>query len=164
MGASLVALCAMPAAAQVAGTYSGTSLDGNGVNFTVATDPNTGVLAVTGAGIGFSTICQEGATLNSGWGYGLTQDIVRGRVTNTSYGPYFTIKFSLQFAADGKSATGTVSTLTSTLATVGPKPKEALFCTSAPQSLSVTLQPPPARYTPPASGAVMLSNPKSAVH
>jgi hypothetical protein len=152
---------ATPAAAQVAGVYSGTSLDGDGVSFTVATDTGTGKLAVTGAGIGFSALCSRGGTLNTGWGYGLTQDITNRRVSNTTSGPYFTIIFSLLFSADGQSATGRVSTVSPTLDPVGAKPTRALFCRSKSQTLSVTLQPPTTHFNPPAQGAVWLGNTKT---
>ncbi len=156
-GAALAALFALPAAAQVAGTYSGASANGDGVTFTVGTDTGTGVLAVQSASIGFSALCRDGSTLNSGWGYGMNQDIAHKRVSNTTYGPYFTIKFTLKFSADNQSATGTVSTVTSSLSPIGPAPKKVLLCRSPIQALNVTLQPATSRVTPPpAKGAVWL--------
>ena len=153
-----VCACAIsPAAAQVAGTYSGTTADGNGVSFTVATDPNTGVLAVTGATVFFSDMCRDGSTLNTGWGYGLNQDIVARKVSNTTAGSYFTITFNLNFAANGQSATGRVASFSPSLNPVGPHPTSALYCKSAMQSMSVTLQPPMASQSrPPATGAIWL--------
>jgi hypothetical protein len=91
----------------------------------------------------------------------MTQDIANHKVSNVISGSYFTIKFSLLFSTDGQSATGTVSTLTSTLAPIGPKPTEALFCKSKPQTLSVTLQPGTAPVAPPAQGAVWLGKTKN---
>jgi hypothetical protein len=155
--AALGAVAISSAAAQVAGTYSGTTANGNAVSFTVATDSGTGDLAVTGASVDFSDLCTGGSTLNSGWGYGLTQDIKRMKVTNTTATPYFTIKFNLVFAADGQSATGMVSSIGPTLAPVGPKPRKALFCKSASQSMNVTLQSGDVPgFKPPAMGAVWL--------
>lgn len=152
------AACAIsPAAAQVAGTYSGTTADGNGVSFTVATDPNTHVLAVTSASVGFSDICHDGSILGEGWGYGLNQDIVARKVTNTTAGAYFTIKFSMTFSVNGQSATGWISSFSPTLSPVGPKPTRALFCKSLGQSMSLTLQPPAmSQFKPPAKGAIWL--------
>jgi len=159
--AALGACAISPAAAQVAGTYSGSTADGHSVTFTVSTDAGTGKLAVTGASVGFSDLCSNGSTLNSGWGYGLTQDIKKGAVSNTTSDPYFTIAFSLAFSGDGQSATGTVSSIGPTLSPVGPKPKKALFCQSPSQSMSVTLQSPDAPlFTPPAKGAVWLGSTK----
>jgi len=43
-------------------------------------------------------------------------------------------------AKDGQSATGTILSISPTLAPVSDKPKTALICTSPKQSLSVTLQ------------------------
>jgi hypothetical protein len=144
-----------PAAAQVAGVYSGTSMDGNGITLDVSTDTGTGLLAVTGASIGFSALCSDGSTLNSGWGYGLTQDILNRKVKNTTAGYYFTITFDVTFSRDGQSATGTISTVSPTLSPVGAKPKKALFCTSASQPLGLTLQADGAKVRPPVNGAVM---------
>jgi hypothetical protein len=156
--AALAAVAATPATAQLAGTYSGTSADGNSVNFVVSTDPGTGVLAVTSGSNFFSALCaKDGSILNSGWGYGLTQDIVNRQVSAVLANPYFTISFKLRFAANGQSATGSISTISPTLTPVGPAPKKALYCKSPMQALTVTLQPPAARVTPPAPGtAVML--------
>jgi hypothetical protein len=155
--AGVFACAISPAAAQVAGTYSGTTADGNGVSFTVATDPNTGLLAVTGAGIGFSDMCRDGSTLNTGWGYGLNQDIVARKVSNTTAGSYFTITFNLTFAPNGQSATGRIASFSPTLNPVGPHPTSALYCKSPMQSMSVTLQPPMASlFKPPAKGAIWL--------
>jgi hypothetical protein len=154
--AALVAANATPAAAQLAGTYSGTSLNGDYVSFTVATDTGTGKLAVMSANISFSALCGNGSTLNTAWGYGMTQDIVKHRVKNITAGPYFTITFNLDFAAGGQSATGQVTSISPTLTPVGPAPKHALFCRSPSQTMSVTYQGAAAKFTPPANGAVML--------
>ena len=57
-------LCAMalstPGSAQQAGTYTGTSSDGQSVSFTVGLDGNS-VLAVTGAGISYEAPCKGGS-------------------------------------------------------------------------------------------------------
>ena len=100
--AALALAFASPASAQIAGTYNGNSADGAGLQFTVSTDSNTGLLAVTGAGVGFSAPCKNSSVvLNTGWGYGMTSDIVNRKVTNNSNGSYFDITFSLHFSADG---------------------------------------------------------------
>ncbi len=153
--AALAAAIASPAAAQVAGTYSGTSADGNTVQFVVSTDSGTGFLAVTSATDFFSALCNDGSTLNTGWGYGLTADIVNRKVKNITPNNYFTITFNLVFAPDGQSATGNITSISPTLTPVGPRPKKALICTSPSQTLGVTLQSGAAKVAPPAPGAIM---------
>jgi len=130
-----------PAAAQVAGTYAGTSADGSGIMLAVSTDTATGKLAVTSASIGFMTTCSDGSTYNSGWGFGPTNDIVKHKVKSVNTNAYFTIIFDLTFATDGQSATGTISTVTPNLAPIGPKPTKAVVCKSPSQALNLTLQP-----------------------
>jgi hypothetical protein len=147
---ALAAASATPAAAQVAGVYAGTSSDGGGVNFTVATDPNTNVLAVTGAGVGFDATCSHSApNLFTGWGYGMMQDIAHHRVTNTTTDPYFVIKFNLIFSTDGKTATGRVSSISPSLEPSGAAPKTASICKALNRTMTLTLQPPGAKVSPP---------------
>ena len=163
--AAFAATLAGPAAAQVAGTYSGTSADGNGISFTVATDPNTGALAVTGASVGFSAPCKGnvGVTLNTGWGYGLLADISNGQVSNVSQSTYFDIAFNLTFSSDGQSATGQIETVSPDLYYVGDKAKKALLCTSKKQAMTLSLQntakapPLPANFLLLAPGAHLLT-------
>lgn len=143
-----------PAAAQVAGVYSGTSADGNGVSFTVDPD-GSGGFKVTSAVVFFSDVCSDASILNTGWGYGLDQPIVARKVSDTTAGPYFTITFNLKFSNNGQTATGSVTSYSPTLTPIGPKPKKALFCSSPQQDMGVSLQPPGPRASPPAGGATM---------
>ena len=162
--AALAAAGATPAAAQQfgPGTYTGVATDGSGVQLTVGTDASTGNPAITSASIGFNATCSGGApNLDTGWGYGLTQDIVNHRAMNTTYGSYFTIKFSVAFTTSGATyATGRVSAMSPSLEPVGPMPKKAAFCRSMSQPFTLTgyTAPPPAgaRVGPPATGAVSL--------
>jgi hypothetical protein len=137
----VAAALATPAMAQVAGTYGGTSADGNSLTFVVATDPNTGDLAVTSATIFFTAPCKNSSyVLNTGWGFGLNSDIKDGKVKITSNDNYFSFHIGLDFASDGQSATGEIVSTSPTLTPVGPKPTHALICTSPKQDLSLTLQ------------------------
>ncbi len=137
---------AHPALAQVAGTYSGTARDGSTVNFTVSTDPATGVLAVTSVGINFTAPCKGATyTLNSGIGYGLTADITGGTVSSTTYYPNIYVVFSLKFAKNGKTATGAEEVISPSLYTANTPPVKALFCESKNQFMSVSLQPAASR-------------------
>jgi hypothetical protein len=142
-GAAIIAAAlATPAIAQVEGTYEGTSADGNGLTFVVGTDPNTGDLAVTSASVFFTAPCKNSTyVLNTGWGFGPTSDIKNRRASIISDDNYFSFKITLDFASDGQSATGTITSTSPTLTPVGPRPTHALICTSPKQALALTLQP-----------------------
>ena len=151
-----IAAASTASAGALAGTYMGTSADGNGVTVVVATDTN-GVLAATSATVFFSAFCsRDGSTLNTGWGYGTDQPITGRRVANVTASNYFTISYHLTFSVDGQTATGTIASISPTLTPVGPKPTKALFCRSASQAVTLTRQPGPARVVPPAQGAIFL--------
>jgi hypothetical protein len=140
--ACLAIALAQPAAAQVAGTYSGTAADGSGLSFTVGTDPNNGALAIIGASISFSAPCKgTTSSLQTGWGFNPNADISNNKVTYNYDFDYLSNAVTLTFSADGQSATGTIASISPTLAPVGTKPTKALFCDSKKQALSLTLQP-----------------------
>jgi len=156
-GALLAAALATPAAAQVAGVYAGTSTDGVGIQFTVSTDSNNGDLALTSAGIGFSAPCKHSTyVFNSGWGFGLTADIVNKKVSYVAIDNYFVFTFNLTFSSDGQSATGEITSVAPTLTPVSNKPKKALICESPKQGMTLTLQPPSAKVSPALRGPVQL--------
>jgi hypothetical protein len=142
-GAAVIAASmAIPAAAQEIGTYSGTSADGQSVSFGVGTDPNNGDPQLINATIFLSAPCKSSTyVLDTGWGIGLSSDIVRGKVRFVSSDNYFTFTVDLTFSADGQTATGTIESVAPTLYKVGAHPTKALICTSPSQTLSVTLQP-----------------------
>jgi hypothetical protein len=147
VAAAAAAAIALPAAAQVVGNYFGTTADGNSISFTVATDENTGLLTIVQGGISFSALCNDGSTFNSGWGYGVdAPDIVNRKVKYVQTYPYFVFTADVKFSADGQSATGTFMSVSPELAPSGPKPKRALFCTSASQSFGVSLDAPGAKH------------------
>src|SRR5471032_1019850 len=142
-GAAIIAAAlATPAMAQVAGTYAGTSTDGNAVKFVVGTDSTTGEFAVTSASIVFSAPCKNSTyVLNTGWGFATLADINRARsVVIAAHDNFFRFNIALDFASDGQSATGTILSTSPTLFPVGPKPTHALICTSPKQNLTLTLQ------------------------
>lgn len=156
-GALLAAALATPAAAQVAGTYAGTSADGVGIQFVVSTDSSNGDLALTSASIGFSAPCKKSTyVLNTGWGFGLTADIVNRRVSYVAIDNYFVFTFNLTFSSDGQSATGSITSVSPTVTPVSNKPKKALFCESPKQGMTLTLQPPTAKVSPGFKGPVQL--------
>jgi hypothetical protein len=160
--AALVAAIASPAAAQQVGNYSGTTSDGSGVTFTVGIDPGNSSLAITGASVGFTAICPTGVpNLSTGWGYGLLQDIVANKVTNTTSNNYFYITFNLTFSANGQTASGGVIADSPTLFPLGAKPTKAALCRSARKTMTVTFVPGSAKFTPPPVGALMLGKVQS---
>jgi hypothetical protein len=147
--AALALSLAGPAAAQVAGVYSGTAADGSGLSFTVGTDSNTNLPAIISASISFTAACKGTTTpLQNGWGYNPNADISGRKVTYNYDFDYLSNAVSLTFSADGQTATGTIASISPTLTPVGPKPTKALFCSSKKQSLSLTLQPATAKVTP----------------
>ncbi len=150
-----LSLASVANAGAVAGTYTGTSADGNYVSFTVSVDGNS-VLALTSQSYNFSAMCNDGSTLNTGWGLGYDTPITGSTVKNTFAFADLTNVVKLTFSGDGQSATGTIRSIGPSLTPIGPKPHKALFCKSPTQSLSVTLQPGAARVKPPAQGAVYL--------
>jgi len=142
--AVVAAATATPAAAQVPGTYAGTTADGEGVSFVVSTDPNTGAYALTSASINFAAPCKnQDYTLYTGWGFGLEADIVDRKVLATPSDNYYYFTINLTFSTDGQSANGSLSSITPTLynATGGAKPNTTAFCESPKQALALTLQP-----------------------
>jgi opacity protein-like surface antigen len=150
-GAAVIAAAfATPAAAATpptppqSGTYSGTSADGSGISFVVATDANTGFQEIVSAGIGFSAPCKNSTyVLDTGWGFGASDDIdADNKVTISATDNYFTFEVKLTFSHNGLKATGTITSYSPTLEPVGTKPKKALFCESPEQTLTLAYESP----------------------
>jgi hypothetical protein len=156
------ALCAMalstPGSAQQAGTYAGTSADGQNVSFTVGLDGNN-VLAVTGASIGFQAPCKGGTapTLYSGWGFGADAVITSHKAVMTAPDPYFYIVATLKFS--GSNVTGSIQTRTPYLDPGHTPPNVADFCESPSQAFSATLGTGPSAPALPAGTKTHLQNP-----
>jgi hypothetical protein len=78
----LAAAFANPAAAQLQGTYTGTSADGQGLTFVVGTDANNSEPEITSASVSFIAPCKKSTyTLYQGEGWGPNADVVSGKVT-----------------------------------------------------------------------------------
>jgi len=162
MVALIAGVAALPAGAlaQKLGTYSGSSADGQSINFVVSTDPNTGAKQITSFGLGIAATCKPGgSTYNTGWGLGGDgQDIVGNKHTfNYAFG-YLDLITTMVFKGDAVS--GTVVSYTPTFFPyTGSTPKKSVLCTSAKQTYSATLTSPsdlPAAKQP---GAVLYSAP-----
>ncbi|MEO8925970.1 MAG: hypothetical protein ABI306_02295 [Caulobacteraceae bacterium] len=145
---ALAGAAATPAAAQTVGSYTGTAADGSGLQFTVATDTVTGKPEITGVSLGFSDACGDHTTFNSGWGFGVNQDVIGHRIRFVSTYNYFTFHVSLVFSADGSSATGTIASIVPSLSPVGPDPERSTFCSKGSQSLGLMYVPGSARVNP----------------
>ena len=135
----LFALLSTAASAQSAGTYTGTTADGQNVSFTVTQDPTSGDYSITGENISFSAPCKDSTiTLNTAWGTGYTVPITKGVAKLALQDTYFFFSGTLHF-------TGT--TLSGMLASTSPdlsysttgRPTKALFCVSPAQSVTATL-------------------------
>jgi hypothetical protein len=135
-------LCAMtlstPGSAQQAGTYTGTSSDGQSVSFTVGLDGNS-VLAVTGAGISYEAPCKGGSapTLSTAWGFGTDAVITAHRATMTAADPFFYIVADMKFS--GSTVTGSITTRSPYLDPANTPPVRADYCISPKQAFSATL-------------------------
>ena len=135
-------LCAMalstPGWAQTAGTYSGTSADGQTVSFTVGTDSDSN-LAVTGASIDFAAPCKGGTapTRYSGWGFGADAVITSHKAVMTAPDPFFYIVATLKFS--GSTVSGLIQTRAPYLDPGHTPPNMADFCESPSQAFTATL-------------------------
>ena len=138
--AALVAILATPAAAQQAGTYTGTSADGQNVYVIVGTDPYTNAPAIVGAGIYFNAACKghSGTVLSSAWGYNPNTDLVGNQVTVNYDIPYIASSFTLTFNTNTNTATGTITTAAPNMYPAGVRPTKALYCLSKKQPLSLS--------------------------
>jgi hypothetical protein len=154
-GAILAAALATPASAQLLGTYTGTSADGQSVSFTVTTDPNNSAPEITSATVWFSAPCKNSTyTLDEGEGWGPGADIAARKVTSVISIPGFYNKFSLTFSTNGQTATGTTLSIAPYLNPATSPPHNSLFCESAKQTMSLTYSGPDVR-TPAVHGQLV---------
>ncbi len=135
----LAAFASTAAVAQVAGTYTGSTADGESVSFTVTQDSASGTFSVTGENISFSAPCKNSTTtLNTAWGTGSTVPITNHVAKLALQDSYFFFSGTLRF---------TGSTMSGMLASTSPDlifnaaghPTKALYCVSPAQSVTATL-------------------------
>jgi len=128
------------AEAQKAGTYTGTSADGQFLNFTVGTDTNTNSLAVMEAGINFEAACKGGyPDLIQSWGLGFTEDITDRKAVLVFGGQDIYVTANMAFSADGNSVSGMITTRVVGFAPSTGAPTKSEFCESAKQAFTATL-------------------------
>ena len=130
----------MGAEAQKAGTYFGTSADGQFLNFTVGTDPITNNLAVLEAGINFDATCSGGnPNMQQSWGLGFTQDIASRKAAIVFGGQDIYVAANLVFTANGNTVAGTITTRSVAFAPSTAAPTKAEYCISPKQAFTATL-------------------------
>jgi len=135
-------LCAMAVStagwAQTAGTYTGTSADGQAISLVVGLDSNS-VLAVTGASISYVAPCKGGSapTLYTGWGFGTDTVITAHKATMTATDPFFYIVADMHFS--GSNVSGFITSRSPYLDPANTPPVRADFCESPKQAFSATL-------------------------
>ena len=138
---ALAAFISSPAIAQVAGHYSGTTTDGNNIQFDVTYDSSSSSYSITGASIGFSATCGGGSgeTLNTAWGFGLSEPIVNGKAMLNESNNYFYFTGSVYFT--GNNVHGNVASRSPKLSSASTPPTKALYCSSAAKQFTGSLQP-----------------------
>jgi hypothetical protein len=127
-----------------AGTYSGTSADGQNFSFIVGT-AGDGALQIQSVNLGITATCNPGGTtFMTGWGLGGNGvDLSTAKTTYLFNGPYLYLTVAIAFKpGNPATATGTITSYTPTFKPLTDgstgRPKKAVFCTSAKQSFTTT--------------------------
>jgi hypothetical protein len=146
--------------AQQAGTYSGTSADGEPVSFIVGTDFNTGKLAVLGATVSFYAPCRSPSNpVDTTWGFGFTQDIVSGKAS-FSYSDQYYFYITANFVFNGTDVTGSITSRTSSFVSGNGVPARAVYCMSPKQAFSANFGSDAKTPPLPLGAAIHYSNAK----
>lgn len=138
--AGAACLIAGGAYAQAAGSFAGTSADGQTISLTVTQSGST--FTVTGMSVGMSAFCKKlGDTMDEGWGFFSGADISSGAADFTSHNDYYYITGSMHFVGH-TTIKGTITSYTATFAPGDTPPKQAQFCTSAKQAFTLNADAP----------------------
>jgi len=129
---------ASPLQAQTAGTYTGTSADGQSLSFTVGTD-SSDALAIISVSTSVNALCPDGSPFPFGSGYGQDVVINDGAVDYTEYYAYLWQKVTGHFV--GNTFVGHIISITPYLL-LSPTglPRTAEACKSANQTFTTTLE------------------------
>jgi hypothetical protein len=128
------------ASAQAAGSFAGTSADGNTISLTVTQSGST--YTVAGMSVGMSAFCKKlGDTKDEGWGFFSGADISTGSTDFTSANDYYYIAGSMHFVGHS-TIKGTITSYTATFVPGATPPNGAQFCTSPKQAFTLTAQAP----------------------
>lgn len=140
---TVVFAAGLPAAqAQTAGSYTGTTKDGNTITLTVGTDSNNAT-AVTAVSVGITAVCPGSSSFGTGAGYG--QDAV---ISNDAFSFVESYVYLYQTVAAkfvGNTITGTISSESPSLVSAASgAPKKTVLCKSVRQTFSARLAQAPA--------------------
>ena len=141
------------AMAQLAGTYSGMSADGNTIVMVVT--ESSGVFTATTTNVGFVASCNiPGNTVSEGWGFLLNQQFVNNAMSFTSHNDYYYIFGKAHFSGNTV-IKGVITSLTATFAPGNTPPIKSQFCKSPNQAFTLTKQPA-AELPPVVSGTAVV--------
>ena len=155
-------LCGMlgtgAASAQVAGTYAGTSADGQSISISVTFDSGTGLYEITGATVWYNVHCTglgTGITINEGLGWNPGTELNPGANQMTFSGNEENIFASLGWHKYSNAFTGNIDTRIAALVPNGAaRPNHVMYCESANQPLTLSYQGP-SHVQPLPKGAVI---------
>ncbi|HTT97596.1 MAG TPA: hypothetical protein VMF58_06065 [Rhizomicrobium sp.] len=144
------------ASAQSAGSFAGTSDDGQFISLTVT--QSGGTFTVTNMDVNIQAPCKRtGDTANEGWGFFLGDDISGGSTDFTSHNDYYYYTGSMHFTGP-HTIKGTITSYTATFVPGVTPPKQAQFCVSPKQPFTLTKQAPGKALPLPATVAAGQTN------
>lgn len=139
-GACLLAIAALPAAAQQLGTYSGTTSQGDSMSLTVAIDGN-GQTAITGALFFWSATCKRsGEGRGVGWGTGADAVITNKKASYEFRSTSLYESVTATFNPASNTVTGTFLGHTPEFVDVANNVKKVELCDSGSLTFSASLQ------------------------
>jgi len=140
--AGIASLALMSSAcAQKVGSYSGTSVDGGFITFSVAKD-GANFIFTTGD-VNFMAQCNNPSRIASeGWGFLLNQEIVDGANPFHSGNDYYDIRGSMHFTGPN-TIKGIITSVTAVFVPGSDPPKKAQFCKAPQQAFTLTFQTAP---------------------
>ena len=134
------------ASAQVAGTYAGTSADGQSISISVTFDSGTGLYEITGATVWYNVHCTglgTGITINEGLGWNPGTELNPGANQMTFAGNEQNIFANLGWHKYNNTFSGNIDSRISALVPNGAaRPNHVMFCESASQPLTLSYQGP----------------------
>src|SRR5437868_246007 len=132
------------ASAQVAGTYSGTSADGQSISITVTFDSGTGFYEITGATVFYSARCTglgTGISINEGLGWDPGTELPPGANQMTFSGNEENIFANIGWHKSTNAFTGNIDTRIAALVPNGvSRPNHVMYCESASEPLTPSTQ------------------------
>jgi|GEM_PF-1575594 len=134
------------ASAQVAGTYSGTSADGQSISIDVTFDSGTQLYEITGALVFYNARCTglgTGISIGEGLGWNPGTELNPGANQMTFSGNEQNIFANLGWHKSTNAFTGNIDTRVAGLVPNGAaRPNHVMYCESATQPLTLSYQGP----------------------